>query len=167
MSEFNPYAPPTAHVYDVAAPAGAEVIPASRLARFGAAMIDSISVAVLFYGPITFATLSSTTGDPATVLAGVGLGALGGLILVALNVVFVARNSQSLGKKLVGLKVVRMDGSHASFARILFRRNAINWVLSLVPWLGAVYGIIDVLFIFSSSEQCLHDRIADTIVVDA
>ena len=35
----------------------------------------------------------------------------------------------------------------------------------MVPLLGILYTIVDALFIFAESRQCLHDKIADTIVV--
>jgi len=41
-------------------------------------------------------------------------------------------------------------------------RNVVNQVLAqLVPF----YGIVDALLIFSDSRQCVHDKIADTVVV--
>ena len=46
---------------------------------------------------------------------------------------------------------------------LLEQRNVVVWILSLIP----MFGIIDVLFIFGESRQCLHDRIADTIVIKA
>jgi uncharacterized RDD family membrane protein YckC len=78
-----------------------------------------------------------------------------------LNIRYVLRNGQSIGKKLVGIKVVRADGTPASLGRIFWLRNALNAAISIVP----LYGLIDILFIFGSSNQCLHDKIADTIVV--
>jgi hypothetical protein len=42
-------------------------------------------------------------------------------------------------------------------------RNVVNWLISLVP----LYSVIDVLFIFGQTRQCLHDKLADTIVVKA
>ena len=30
-----------------------------------------------------------------------------------------------------------------------------------------LFGIIDALFIFGETRQCLHDKLADTIVVEA
>ena len=77
------------------------------------------------------------------------------------------RGSQSIAKKLLDIKVVRSDGSRASVSRIIWLRNSVIWLLSLVPLLGAVVALLDVLFIFGESRQCLHDKIADTIVIKA
>ena len=66
-------------------------------------------------------------------------------------------------KKLVGIKVVRADGSPASVGRIVWLRNILNGFISIVP----LYGLLDSLFIFGESRQCLHDKIADTIVINA
>ncbi len=77
----------------------------------------------------------------------------------------VANNGQSIGKRMLGIKVVRTDGSRASFARIFLLRNVINGLPNLLPALGVLYQIADPLFIFQQSRKCLHDMIADTIVV--
>jgi uncharacterized RDD family membrane protein YckC len=78
---------------------------------------------------------------------------------------FVAANGQSIGKRLVGIKVVRTDGSPASFARIFLLRNVVNGLPNLLPYIGWLYQLVDPLLIYQDSRQCLHDRIADTIVV--
>jgi uncharacterized RDD family membrane protein YckC len=80
---------------------------------------------------------------------------------------FVAANGQSIGKRLVGIKVVRTDGSRASFARIFLLRNVINGLPNLFPYVGLLYQLVDPLLIYQESRQCLHDKIADTIVVRA
>ena len=46
---------------------------------------------------------------------------------------------------------------------IFWLRNVVNGLLGIIP----LYGIIDALFIFGESRQCLHDKIADTIVIKA
>ena len=79
----------------------------------------------------------------------------------------VAANGQSIGKRLVGIKVVRSDGSRASFARIFLLRNVVNGLPNLLPYVGWLYQLIDPLLIYQESRQCLHDKIADTIVVRA
>jgi uncharacterized RDD family membrane protein YckC len=79
----------------------------------------------------------------------------------------VAANGQSIGKRMVGIKVVRTDGSRASFARIFLLRNVLNGLPNLLPYVGWLYQLIDPLLIYQESRQCLHDKLADTIVVRA
>jgi uncharacterized RDD family membrane protein YckC len=85
------------------------------------------------------------------------------IVWSAITIVLMMRNGQSIGKKATGIKVVRSDGSPVSLSRLIWLRNVVNWIISIIP----LYGLIDVLFIFGESRQCLHDKIADTIVVKA
>jgi uncharacterized RDD family membrane protein YckC len=86
---------------------------------------------------------------------------------LVLTILFVSRNSQTIGKKMLGIKVVRTDGSRASFGRIFWLRNVVNTLPSFIPLVGNFYGLVDSLLIFSEKQQCVHDKIADTIVVRA
>jgi uncharacterized RDD family membrane protein YckC len=88
------------------------------------------------------------------------------LIWCVITAWLVATNGQSIGKRLMGIKVVRTDGSRASFARIFLLRNVVNGLPNFLPFLGWLYQlVIDPVFIFQDSRRCLHDMIADTIVV--
>jgi len=49
--------------------------------------------------------------------------------------------------------------------RILGLRYGIGYLANLVPVVGALFGLIDCLLIFRQSRRCLHDQIADTIVI--
>ena len=169
MDHDNPYAPPRSHVTDVSEP-GATLTYADRGTRFAAALLDGIIFGAMVYAPILAAAvigggLAGATGGDVDGDAIVGIvfmaGIVGFFIWSGLTIRFVLRNSQSIGKKILGIKVVRSDGSPAGFARIFWLRNAVNWVLSIVPF----YVFVDPLFIFSESHQCLHDKLADTIVV--
>jgi uncharacterized RDD family membrane protein YckC len=138
----NPYAPPQADVGDVT-DGDAQVELAGRGERLGAAILDSIISSVLVGVPL----------------------------LIGMNWDAVARQDwmnafTPLGLG-VGIKVVRSDRSHASLGRIFWLRNVVNWIPSAIPYLGNIYGLVDALFIFSESRQCVHDKIADTIVVKA
>jgi uncharacterized RDD family membrane protein YckC len=75
----------------------------------------------------------------------------------------VVANGQTIAKRALGIKVVRTDGTPVSLSRIFWLRNVVNIVLGIVPF----YGLVDVLFIFGAGRRCLHDKIADTIVVKA
>jgi uncharacterized RDD family membrane protein YckC len=75
----------------------------------------------------------------------------------------VVRNGQTIGKRLLEIKVVRSDGSRASLGRIFWLRNVVNGLLAFVP----LYGLIDLLLIFGARRWGIHDVIADTIIVRA
>ena len=164
----NPYAPPQAAVLDIVAPQQTEQ--AERLSRLGAAILDIVIVGAMVYAPVFAAfgfagasgSLDSDAGNN-ILLAGLGLALLGGIAAAWLNILYVKRNGQSIGKKIVGIKVVRTDGSPISLGRIFWLRNVVNGLLGIVP----LYGLVDVLFIFGESQQCLHDKIADSIVIKA
>ena len=166
----NPYAPPQAAVRDIVDPSLTSVV-ADRGTRLGAAILDSFIFMLMVYMPLVagaaVAGASGAAQTPETVTRAFGIGgilALVGLVIWgAITIVLMRRNGQSIGKKATGIKVVRSDGSPASLSRLIWLRNVVNWIISIVP----LYGFIDALFIFGESRQCLHDKIADTIVVKA
>ncbi|HSL20224.1 MAG TPA: RDD family protein [Vicinamibacterales bacterium] len=163
----NPYAPPRAVVRDVRDPQ-AQAEPAGRGTRLGAAILDGIIVTVMVYVPILFFPAIGAAASPGAEggsMIGIGmvLGLAGFIIWCWLTITYVYRNGQTIGKKLVGIKVVRSDGTPISLSRIFWLRNVVNAMLGIIP----LYGLIDVLFIFGESRQCLHDKLADTVVVVA
>ena len=169
----NPYAPPTANVTGTVGSSDT-IEQAGRGIRLGAAIIDGLVMALLIYVPAlvvggTSGLFAGSTADPYAFFFGpfgIALG-VGFLIWAVITLILVKRNSQTIGKKLLGIKVVRSDGSHASLARIFWLRNIVNAIPSMIPIIGYVYSLVDHLFIFSENRQCLHDKIADTIVVKA
>jgi uncharacterized RDD family membrane protein YckC len=166
----NLYAPPQAAVRDVADPA-ATIVLAERGTRLGASILDGLVFGVLVYMPfIAFGLVgaaASKSGDEAGGSGMLGLGFVVGLagfaIFCWLNIRNMMRNGQSIGKKMVGIKVVRRDGAPVSLGRLIWLRNVLIWAMGLIP----LFGLVDSLFIFAESRQCLHDKIADTIVVVA
>jgi uncharacterized RDD family membrane protein YckC len=165
MTMTNLYAPPGAVVADIAGvDASAEF--AGRGARLGASLLDGIIFTAMVYLPLLVTVAvgpdaAPDDGSNPVVIVG-GIVTLIGLIAWCwLTIKYVARNGQSIAKKLLHMKVVRRDASRASLSRIFWLRNVVNGLLGIIP----LYVIIDGLFIFGESRQCLHDRIADTIVV--
>jgi uncharacterized RDD family membrane protein YckC len=164
----NPYAPPRAAVLDVADP-NAPAALADRGTRLGATLLDSLIFAGMVYLPIGIAVsiagiggASNETAGAVFIVAGL-VGIAGFIVWCWLTVKYVTRNGQSIAKKLLAIKVVRTDGAAVTFGRIFWLRNFLNGLISIVP----LYGLVDALFIFSESRQCLHDKIAGTIVVNA
>lgn len=167
----NPYAPPQAGVEDISEPQ-AFAVPAERGTRLGAAILDSILFVLAVYVPLMVTAFSAARIETAPeeaerferLAVGGGVVALIGLLIWAwFTLRFMARNSQSIAKKWLQIKVVRADGSRASLGRLILLRNVVVWILSMIP----LFSIVDALFIFGEGRQCLHDKIADTIVVNA
>ena len=164
----NPYAPPRARVRDVAAPKVTQV-PAERSTRLGAAIVDGLVFSVMVYGPMilgaVFGAMMAPTGDDGgmAALLSLGLAFIGFVIWTWMTLKQMRDSGQSLAKKYFNIKVVNGDGSPASLGTLIWKRNVITWVLSIIP----LYGLVEVLFIFGEDRKCLHDKIADTIVVEA
>ena len=160
----NPYAPPQAIVDDIVDPFD-KVVLADRGTRLGAAILDGLIFAGMVYLPLMLSLgLDSAAGEDgagALVLIGFALALTGFVAWTWMTVRYVLRNGQSIAKKMTGIKVVRRDGSPANLGRIFWMRNVANAILSIIP----LYGFVETLFIFSESRQCIHDKLADTIVV--
>jgi len=180
----NPYAPPTAPVQDLIDTSGPGEL-ADRGTRFGAWIIDAILL-ILVYAPAVIGALprlqaaiiaagrSPTSVDRMEIYKAYYIGnhyLAYTLVLFAawavITIVLVARNGQSIGKRMVGIRVVRTNGEKASFWRIFLLRNMVNGIPSLIPIVSYVYFLVDTLMIFGESRQCLHDKIASTLVVKA
>ena len=155
----NPYAAPSAVVDDVT-PAG-EFELADRMARLGAALVDGLLLMPMYY--VFGLTQLHQTPNPA-VAAGVGLYAL---VLIAVDLTLLYRNAQTIGKKLLGIKIARKDGSRATLSRIFWLRGVVNAIPGFIPYIGWLYSLIDILFIFGEPRRCIHDYIADTVVIKA
>ena len=165
----NPYAPPLASVRDIAE-RHAMNEPADRSTRLAAAIVDGIIFCAMVYAPFMFAVISSaptaesgTANTDTTLVVAAGLTLVGFVVWCWLTISRMKANGQSIAKKFLDIKVVRTDGSPVSLGRLIGLRNIVNTLISFVP----LYSIIDALFIFGESRQCLHDKLADTIVVKA
>ena len=173
----NQYAPPRSEVADVAALGPAGYVKAGRGSRLAAASLDGLILSlplapayVAALGPVVRSGHLTVLGIWMAVV-GTGLlfyiGLLINLVLWVVMAVLVHRNAQSIGKKLCGIKVTRTDGSRATLGRIFWLRNVANSAIQFIPGIGALYGLVDVLFIFGEQQRCCHDYLADTVVVQA
>jgi uncharacterized RDD family membrane protein YckC len=163
----NRYAPPRALV-DEPMPLEGELEPASRGQRLGGALVDGL-VAMAIGIPVLFAVygmqfLAVARGGPTALLGGT---AAYTALYLALQSWFLYTAGQTVGKKVMGIRIVRADGRRAGFARLLFLRQGLPMAIKLIPFLGKLLALVDVLFIFGAARRCVHDYIADTVVVSA
>jgi uncharacterized RDD family membrane protein YckC len=167
QSRPNLYAPPQSDVSDTTD--DMELVRAGRGERLGAHLLDGIiptivMVPMLIGLGFDFSALS--TGNVGTfTVVGIVIAVIGLLAWVGITIYFVHRNGQTIAKRIIGIKVVRSDGSRASLGRIFWLRNVVNGLPAAIPFLGYVYQLVDYLLIYGEKQQCIHDMIADTIVV--
>lgn len=125
---------------------------ADRAARFKAALVDHGSASLLLI-PGIFLPLA----DEVRMVCIAGF-----LGLVAYQSWLITKTGQSIGKKLMRIKLVRHGtGKHVGFARAVLVRWWLNGLISQIP----LYFIIDSLFIFRQDRRCVHDLMAGTDVV--
>lgn len=169
MADFNPYQAPSAHVDDVNDVDGMEL--AERGTRLGAATIDGIFILLIaslmwfFFLPGGIAAIFSGHKPAFLLSLIVGLSTLA--VWIAINFSFLTRNGQTIGKKILGIKIVRTDYSACDVWRIAGRRFLIPGLIGQIPIAGLFFSFVEPLFIFQESRRCVHDLIADTVVIKA
>jgi uncharacterized RDD family membrane protein YckC len=144
------------------------VSPPSVLAEPGTRLIAHIVDQIALIGPIfgcmIFALmLSAGTGSRDTVLGlFVLLGVVATLGVMGYQLYLLSESGQTIGKRMLGIQIVRTDGSQATLGRIFLLRILVPAAIN--AGCGA-FGLIDVLFIFAADRRCVHDHLADTKVV--
>lgn len=174
IMERNPYAAPAAVVDDVLGnDAGdLESRKASRGKRLGAALIDGLVNAIwmgMFFGAFMMRYRAHMQGIAVSQTSGmlIFLGAVVMIGIFVVNCFMLHRSGQTIGKRALDIAVVRSDGSPIALSRYIFLRVVPIVLLSMIPVVGRFVNLIDPLVIFGAERRCLHDYIADTIVVDA
>ncbi len=140
---------------------------AGRGTRLGAVLIDMLCIGGLGMVAAILVPAMSKGGGGAGALIASLLFIAGILALVIYNLVLIHRQGQTIGKRTLGIKVVRTDGSHCDLGRYIFLRILVTSLIGAIPFVGGIINLIGILLIFRDSRKCLHDEIAGTIVVKA
>lgn len=165
-SHDDRFAPPRAHVEDIPV-AGRVGEAATRMSRLLAAVVD-VFIALVLLGLISWLTPWNPWAAPSDGywMLPQWSAAIGGFLVFALTHGWLlATRGQTIGKVLLRIRIARPDGSQASLGRVLGLRYGIGSLLTVIPALGQIWGLLDAVFIFRASRRCLHDQIADTVVL--
>jgi len=162
----NPYQSPVAlepwdavHTY---AHAYQDHLPAGRGMRLAGAILDRL-IYLVGIAPGVIIMVTVPEGNPDTVMAAAMLLMFGGMGIVAIiNWVMITHSGQSIAKRLLGMRIVKVDdGALPGFVRGVILRS---WVPVLINQFCSLFGLLDALWIFGQERRCIHDYIAMTTV---
>ena len=135
---------------------------AGRGERLGAAILDFLIMCACL---IPAFIASSVFGSEGLAMLLLSLFILG---LIIAQATFLTKKGQSLGKMIVGIRIVKIsDNSLPGFAKTVLLRYMLPGFLSGIPYIGFVFWITNMLFIFRNDRRCIHDFIAETKVIVA
>jgi uncharacterized RDD family membrane protein YckC len=143
---------------------------ASRWKRLGGVLIDG---AIMFCAVIPlvwlFVNIDLLAEDQEMSLAwDIVISVLMWGIFLMLNGYLLAKYGQTIGKRIVGTRIVDYRTNKlVPLAKIFFWRYFAMGLAGDVPYVGVLIGLADPLFIFYDDKRCIHDLIAGTKVVDA
>jgi uncharacterized RDD family membrane protein YckC len=129
-----------------------------ELASIGSRIVAKlIDAAAVMAATLLGLYLGGSDGELAVRLLVTGL-----VLIIVVQAYLLTRYGQTIGKKCVGIKIVKnRDSSKGGFTSNFPIRSVVNYLIGILPF----YSIIDCLFIFSIDYRCLHDRLAGTKVV--
>ncbi len=140
---------------------------AGRGERLGAALIDAVAILVVTL-PVAWLT-GSFDGVMEGKQPGIGLQVLNFVIgvatFLAINGYLLKTYGQTIGKRLLKLAIVDLEGRQPDWIPMIAKRYGVLWVASAIPFVGGLASLIDSLFIFRADRRCIHDLIAETRVV--
>lgn len=142
---------------------------AKKSTRLLAAMIDLIVFVASFTLPFVIAswiggdfsnTLKTTSGA-------VGMIVVVYLLMALIQMFLLIKHGQTIGKRALGIKIVKeSDNSLPGFVKVYLLRSFVPNLLAGIPYAGVAIYLADLLFIFRDDRRCLHDLIAQTIVIN-
>lgn len=135
-------------------PAPADAPLASRLDRFLAQLIDVVIVVVA--SMVLFAILPANNLIVKSIVSAA--------LLIGINWTFLPLG-QTIGKKIMNLRIVRRSGEVMPVNDLLMKRMLPVLGANIVPFIGTIAVIVDALLIFREKQNTFHDDLADTKVI--
>jgi len=142
---------------------------ASRWKRLGGVLIDGV-ISMVIIVPIMLATgvlQRAFSGEGMTIGQQTAFFIVGWVVFLVLNGYLLLNRGQTIGKVVVKTKIVDLSGNVPSFGKLLVLRYLILGLVSQIPIIGSLAGLVNALFIFGKERRCLHDYMAGTRVVEA
>ena len=155
---------------------------ASRWVRLGAQIVDNIFCMLLLLPGLIWMVIgivSQQATDPNQInwmplIGSLGLLGVGVLIVLGIQIWQLTTRGQTVGKRLLGIRIVKYpDDSAPGFVGAFVMRalipGFIGAFISAIPLIGSlfslIFSLVDICFIFREDRRCIHDLIAGTKVV--
>ena len=142
---------------------------ASRWSRLFACIIDTI-ILLIFILPIMYFTGGFEGFEEATepsILYELAMGVFSIVMFCLINVQLLLNHGQTVGKKILNIRIVSFDNANKASGEQLLRRYSIYFLLGLLPVIGSLLDLINILFIFGAEKRCGHDLVAGTKVIES
>jgi uncharacterized RDD family membrane protein YckC len=169
MNDPNPYRAPAAVVADIDT---GEAL-AGRGARLGGAILDTIILLIILF-PLMYlggywraVMAAQAEGHQPPIGLVLLWTAIGFVVLVLVQGFPLRATGQTWGKRMVGIKIVDLEGNKPPLGRLLGLRYLPVQIVAAIPIVGMVAVLVDLLLIFRKDRRCVHDLIAGTKVVSA
>lgn len=165
--DTNPYQPPLAKLADPTS--ASDVTLAGRGQRLGAVIVDGLigMAAAIPWFMLTGVWDYVRQGQTPPVGLTIGGAVYGFVVFALIHGYFLKKNGQTLGKKLLRVRIADLQGGIPPLPVLLGKRYLPVQLVGTVPILGPILTIVDALFIFREDHRCVHDHIAGTRVVAA
>jgi uncharacterized RDD family membrane protein YckC len=145
---------------------GAGAMLASRWTRLGARMLDGLIYFVIAIPLIVGILLIDSNDTMAIGAIAIGLSGILGLGVAGVNIYMLYDRGQTLGRKALGIRIVRGDlRTKVDIFRLFFLRFLPVYLAGLIPFIGSLAQLGNYLIIFGADQRCGHDYIADTHVI--
>jgi len=136
--------------------------------RFAAALVDILimvipifSLSMIFFG---FNRVLEIAKEYTLVYTLVML-LVGQIFYLAINGWLLYKYGQTVGKRFLEIKIVDLNNNLPELYRSYGLRYFVPALFPLVPLLGGLLSLADILFIFRKDRRCIHDHIAGTRVI--
>ncbi len=140
--------------------------------RFLGAVVDGLA-GLVAVGPGYAMVIAGAAANPqqnelpVISLVGIGVALIGSIVLLIAQIYLLATRSQTVGKYLMKTQIWDVaTGQPANFVKTFVLRLLVNGIIGAIPCVGLIYSITDILFIFREDRRCIHDLIANTVVLD-
>ncbi|OMO29393.1 hypothetical protein BH582_18250 [Vibrio sp. 10N.222.47.A9] len=144
------------------------IVLASRWSRFWAFVIDGLIYAAAMIPVVLYTDLfdRAVSNGVIELHEQIMMFVYGWVIFLLSNGYLLQKKGQTIGKNVMEIAIVDMDGKQLGLFNIMIKRILPMNIFVYIPVIGQYISILNYLFVFGKNRRCLHDLIAGTQVIN-